>query len=70
LAPQLGEQAIAHAVSEARATLAEIFDSLESEGRAAAVANDLLDVENAIKLLLKDVDVEAVVAKAIAEASR
>jgi hypothetical protein len=71
LASQVGERAIAQAVSEARATLAEIFDSLESEGRAATVAaNDVLDVENAVKPLLKNVDVEAVVAKATSEASR
>jgi hypothetical protein len=71
LAAQLGEQTTAHAVSEARAALAETFDSLEGAGRAAATAESgVLDVEHAVKPLLKDIDVNAVVDKATAGASR
>ena len=71
LATQLGEQATARAVSEARAALAGTFDSLESEGRAAATAESgVLDVEHAVKPLLKDIDVNAVVAKATAGTAR
>lgn len=66
LASQLGDRT-ARAVSEARTALAEAFDSLESEGRAVAMAeNGVLDVENGVKPLLRDVDTNAVVAKAIA----
>jgi tetratricopeptide (TPR) repeat protein len=71
LATQLGEQATARAVSEARATLAGTFDRLKSEGRAAATAESgVLDVEHAVKPLLKDIDVNAVVAKATAGTAR
>ena len=71
LATPLGEQTTAHAVSEARAALAETFDSLEGAGRAAATAESgVLDVEHAVKPLLKDIDVDAVVDKATAGTSR
>ena len=71
LATPLGEQTTAHAVSEARAALAETFDSLEGAGRAAATAESgVLDVEHAVKPLLKDIDVDAVVDKATAGTSQ
>ena len=71
LATRVGEQATADAVNKARAALAGTFDSLETEARAAAMAgNGVLDVENAVKPLLGEVDVKAVVDKAVAGAGR
>jgi tetratricopeptide (TPR) repeat protein len=68
-ASPLTERATAHALSDALATLSDTFGTLADEGHAAAIAKDgVLDVENSVQPLLRDIDIEAVITGATAEA--
>ena len=63
------DRATSHAVSNARASLGDMFETLAGEGRATATAKDgTLDLENGVQPLLSDVDVEEIVTEATAKA--
>jgi hypothetical protein len=68
-ASPLTEHATAHVMSDAQVTLGDTFGVLADEGRAAAIAKDgVLDLENSVQPLLRDIDIEAVVTAATAKA--
>ena len=62
------ERATSQAVSNARVALGDRFETLAREGRAAAFATDgVLDLESGVQPLLRDIDIDGIVAEATAK---